>query len=60
VHDVAECAGQGHGAVIPEAQSSGSLALAVVGLVNPLEQGGFDGTVLAGTFDPKPGSTARP
>ncbi|HZO95768.1 MAG TPA: hypothetical protein VFB42_00195 [Gaiellaceae bacterium] len=33
----AEGAGQGHGALVAEAQRSGSLALAVVGLVDALK-----------------------
>jgi hypothetical protein len=49
----AEGAGQGHGAMIPEAQGSGSLALPVVGLVGALEQRRPDGTALAGSFDHK-------
>ena len=49
----AECAGQGHGALIPEAQGSGSLALPFVGLVDALEERRADGTALAGTLDHK-------
>jgi hypothetical protein len=45
--------GQGHGALIPEAQCSGSLALPYVGLVDALEERRADGTALAGTFDHK-------
>ncbi len=51
--DEAECTGQGHGALIPEAQGSGSLALAYVGLVDALEEHRADGTALAGTLDHK-------
>jgi hypothetical protein len=47
---VAECAGQSHGALIAEAQGSGSLAL-VVGLVDALKERRADGTALAGTLD---------
>ena len=50
VHDTAQGAGQGHGAWIPEAQGSGSLALSVVGLVDALEERRADGTTLTGTF----------
>ena len=50
--DVAEGAGQSHGAYVPEAQGSGSLAL-VVGLVDALEERRADGTALTGTFDDK-------
>ena len=53
VDDEAERAGQGHGALIPEAQGSGSLALPYVGLVDALEERRADGTALAGTFDHK-------
>ena len=53
VDDEAEGAGQGHGALIPEAQCSGSLALPYVGLVDALEERRADGTALAGTFDHK-------
>jgi hypothetical protein len=53
VDDTAQCAGQGHGAWIPEAQGSGSLALPVVGLVDALKERRADGTALAGTFDHK-------
>ena len=35
--DEAECTGQGHGALIPEAKRSGSLALMVEGLVDALK-----------------------
>ena len=49
----AQGAGQGHGALIPEAEGSGSLALPVVGLVDALEERRADGTALAGTFDHK-------
>ncbi|HLI43264.1 MAG TPA: hypothetical protein VKU92_02200 [Acidimicrobiales bacterium] len=52
--DEAECTGQGHGALIAEAQGSGSLALPYVGLVDALEERRADGTALAaGTFDHK-------
>src|SRR5664280_2860134 len=51
-HD-AECAGQGHGALIPEAKCPGSLALMCVGLVDALKERRADGTALAGTFDHK-------
>ena len=47
--DEAECAGQGHGALIPEAEGSGSLALPYVGLVDALKERRADGTALAGT-----------
>ena len=50
VDDAAEGAGQGHGAWVPEAQGSGSLALSVVGLVDALEERRADGTALTGTF----------
>jgi len=50
-HD--EGAGQGHGAWVPEAQGSGSLALPYVGLVDALEERRADGTALTGTFDHK-------
>ena len=53
VDDEAECTGQGHGALIPEAQRSGSLALMVEGLVDALKERRADGTALAGTFDHK-------
>ena len=53
VDDTAECAGQGHGAWVPEAQGSGSLALPYVGLVDALEERRADGTALTGTFDHK-------
>ena len=53
VDDQAECTGQGHGALIPEAQGSGSLALPCVGLVDALKERRADGTTLAGTFDHK-------
>ena len=46
----AECTGQGHGAWVPEAQGSGSLALPYVGLVDALEERRADGTALTGTF----------
>ena len=49
---VAERAGQSHGALIPEAQGSGSLAL-VVGLVDALKERRADGTALTGTLDHK-------
>ena len=52
VQDVAEGAGQSHGALIPEAQRSGSLAL-MVGLVDALKERRADGTALAGTLDHK-------
>ena len=52
VLDVAERAGQSHGALIPEAQGSGSLAL-VVGLVDALKERRADGTALTGTLDHK-------
>jgi len=52
VLDVAESAGQSHGALIPEAQGSGSLAL-VMGLVDALEERRADGTALTGTLDHK-------
>ena len=51
VDDEAERAGQGHGALIPEAERSGSLALPCVGLVDALKERRADGTALAGTFD---------
>ena len=51
--DQAERAGQGHGALVPEAESPGSLALPYVGLVDALKERRADGTALAGTFDPK-------
>jgi hypothetical protein len=47
----AQGAGQGHDAKVPEAQGSGPLALPCVGLLDPLEGGGPDGTALAGTLD---------
>ena len=50
--EVAECAGQSHGALIPEAQGSGSLALGV-GLVDALVERRADGTALTGAFDHK-------
>ena len=50
VDDAAEGAGQGHGAWVPEAQGSGSLALPYVGLVDALEERRADGTALTGTF----------
>jgi len=53
VDDKAQGAGQGHGAMIPEAQRSGSLALLVTGLVGALEQRRPDGTALAGSLDHK-------
>ena len=46
-------AGQGHGALVPEAESPGSLALPYVGLVDALKERRADGTALAGTFDHK-------
>ena len=49
----AESGGQSDGALIPEAQGSGSLALSVVGLVDALEERRADGTALAGTLDHK-------
>src|SRR5437660_1131199 len=49
---VAESAGQSHGALIPEAQGSGSLAL-MVGLVDALVERRADGTALTGTLDHK-------
>ena len=51
--NTAEGAGQGHGAWVPEAQGSGSLALPCVGLVDALEERRADGTALTGTFDHK-------
>ena len=51
--DEAQGTGQGHHTLIPEAQSSGSLALIFEGLVDALEERRADGTALAGTFDPK-------
>ena len=51
VDERAEGTGQSHGAWIPEAQGSGSLALPCVGLVDALEERRADGTALAGTFD---------
>jgi hypothetical protein len=53
VDDGAECTGQGHGALIPEAKRPGSLALMVEGLVDALKERRADGTTLAGTFDHK-------
>jgi len=53
VDDEAERPGQGHGALIPEAQASGSLALPVVGLVDALQERRADGTTLAGSLDHK-------
>ena len=53
VDDEAEGAGQGHGALVPEAQRSGSLALPYAGLVDALEERRADGTALAGMFDHK-------
>ena len=53
VDEQAESTGQGHGALIPEAQGSGSLALPYVGLVDALEERRADGTALTGTFDHK-------
>ena len=53
VDDTAEGAGQGHGAWVPEAQGSGSLALPYVGLVETVEEIVADGTALTGTFDHK-------
>src|ERR1700682_1291597 len=50
--EVAEGAGQSHGALIPEAQGSGSLAL-VVGLVDALVERRADGTALTGFLDHK-------
>ena len=49
----AQGAGQGHGAGVPEAKRSGSLALPCVGLVDALEQRRADGTALTGTLDHK-------
>ena len=49
---MAESAGQSHGALIPEAQGSGSLAL-VVGLVDALKERSADGTALTGMLDHK-------
>ena len=53
VDDETEGTGQGHGALIPEAERSGSLALPCVGLVDALEERRADGTALAGTLDHK-------
>ena len=53
VDDTAQGAGQGHGAWIPEAEGSGSLALPCVGLVDALKERRADGTALTGTFDHK-------
>jgi hypothetical protein len=53
VQDVAQSAGQGYGACVPEAQSSGSLALSLVGLVDALKERRADGTALAGSLDHK-------
>lgn len=53
VDDTAQSAGQGHGAWIPEAQGSGSLALPYVGLVKTVEQIVSDGTALTGTLNCK-------
>jgi hypothetical protein len=53
VDDETECTGQGHGALIPEAQGPGSLALPYVGLVDALKERRADGTALAGTFNAK-------
>ena len=50
---VAERAGQSHGALIPEAQGSGSLAPVVVGLVDALVERRADGTALTGLLDHK-------
>jgi hypothetical protein len=52
VLDMAQSAGQSHGALIPEAQRSGSLA-PVMGLVDALKQRRADGTALTGAFDHK-------
>lgn len=51
VDEAAEGAGQGHGALVPEAQGSGSLALPYVGLVDALEECRADGTALTGMLD---------
>jgi len=53
VDEKADCTGQGHGALVPEAHCSASLALSVVGLADALDERRGDGTALAGTFDPK-------
>ena len=53
VDDKTKSTGQGHGALIPEAQGPGSLALPYVGLVDALKERSADGTALAGTFDHK-------
>ena len=45
VDEHAEGAGQGHGAWVPEAQGSGSLALPYVGLVDALEATGYTGQI---------------
>jgi hypothetical protein len=44
---------RGHGALIPEAEGPGSLALTCVGLVDALKERRADGTALTGTFDHK-------
>jgi hypothetical protein len=49
VDDTAQGAGQGHGAWVPEAERSGSLALSVVGLVDALEERRADGTAFPTT-----------
>jgi hypothetical protein len=51
--DEAERAGQGHGALVAEAECSGSLALMVERLVDALEERRADGTALTGTLDHK-------
>ena len=50
----AECASKGYGALIPESERSGSLAISVEGLVDALEERRADGTaLLTRAFDHK-------
>jgi len=49
----AESTGQGHGALIPEAQCSGSLARFRVRLVDALKERRADGTALTGSLEHK-------
>ena len=53
VNDVAQGAGQGYGAWVPEAERCGSLALTGVGLMETVKEIVTDGTALTGTFDHK-------
>src|SRR5215471_12359812 len=56
----AEGADQSHGAFVPEAQSSGSLALMDGGQLDPLQKRGRYGTALAGTLDCKQAGVGGP